>query len=242
MKTTTEITISGSATIAGNCIFKPLEITLKAQEWTCLLGPSGVGKTTLLYLLADLAKHVDFTGKITTADGQPLAGRVAYMAQTDLLMPWLTVLDNTLIGLRLRKEVINREKACDLLVNLGLEKHLNVYPSTLSGGQRQRVALARTLMGERSIVLLDEPFSALDARLRAEMQDLASQWLQGATVLHVTHDPAEAARLGQQILLLQEDGLQQVEPPTTPIIRPVDDPATLACQGQLLRLLRRVAA
>ena len=232
------IQIKGSASIAGKRLFQSITLDLKAGQWSCLLGPSGVGKTTLLYLLADLAEHVDFSGEITTSDGKPLTGRISYMAQTDLLMPWLTVLDNTLMGQRLRQQSPDREKAHELLAKLGLSDQIQSYPSAMSGGQRQRVALARTLMEERQIVLLDEPFSALDARTRADMQELSAQWLEGKTVLHVTHDPAEAARLGQQIFLLQENGLRQVEPPKTNVVRPVDDPTTLSCQGQLLRLLR----
>jgi putative hydroxymethylpyrimidine transport system ATP-binding protein len=164
------------------------------------------------------------------------------MAQTDLLMPWLSILDNVRIGSRLRREAPDTDKAKTLLERLGLGAQMHRTPSQLSGGQRQRAALARTLMEEREIVLLDEPFSALDAGTRAQMQELSSQWLAGRTVLHVTHDPAEAARLGEQIWLLDRDGLQQVATPTAAIARPVDDLETLACQGQLLRLLRELAS
>ncbi|MCV6601807.1 MAG: ATP-binding cassette domain-containing protein, partial [Cohaesibacter sp.] len=115
---------------------------------------------------------------------------------------------------------------------------LDKKPSELSGGQRQRVALARTLMEECPIVLLDEPFSALDARMRSEMQELAAEWLKNATILLVTHDPAEAARLGESIYLMSERGLRAVEPPASPAIRAVDDEAMLVCQGHLLKQLR----
>jgi len=242
MKTPVGIHLKGSVSIAGTGLIKTLDMDIKAGQWSCLLGPSGVGKSTLLYLIADLAAHVDFEGTITADDRQPLAGRISYMAQTDLLMPWLSILDNVRIGSRLRREAPDTDKAKTLLDSLGLGAQLHRKPSQLSGGQRQRAALARTLMEEREIVLLDEPFSALDAGTRAQMQELSSQWLAGRTVLHVTHDPAEAARLGEQIWLLDRDGLQEVETPTAAIARPVDDPETLACQGQLLRLLREVAS
>jgi len=242
MKAPVGIHIQGSVSINDTPLIASLDMDIKAGQWSCLLGPSGVGKSTLLYLIADLASHINFEGTITTDDGLPLAGRLSYMAQTDLLMPWLSILDNTLIGSRLRRENPHIEKAKDLLESLGLGALMHRTPSELSGGQRQRAALARTLMEEREIVLLDEPFSALDAGTRAQMQELSSQWLADRTVLHVTHDPAEAARLGEQIWLLDKHGLREIETPTAAIARPVDDPQTLACQGQLLKLLREVDA
>ncbi|WP_412509625.1 ATP-binding cassette domain-containing protein, partial [Roseovarius sp. SYSU LYC5161] len=122
-----------------------------------------------------------------------------------------------------------------------LADHLHKRPGALSGGQRQRVALARTLMEDRPLVLLDEPFSALDARTRAEMQELAAGLLAGRTVLMVTHDPAEAARLGHRIYLMSGPTLEEVAPPDTPVPRPVDDPATLTAQGRLFTRLRQPA-
>ena len=107
----------------------------------------------------------------------------------------------------------------------------------LSGGQRQRVALARTLMEDRPVVLLDEPFSALDAGSRSRMQDLSAELLKGRTVLHVTHDAAEAARLGQTVLLMTPTGIISIAPPNRPTPRRYDAPDTLAFQGRLLRLL-----
>ncbi|WP_375554816.1 hypothetical protein [Roseovarius mucosus] len=103
------------------------------------------------------------------------------------------------------------------------------------------MALARTLMEDRPIVLLDEPFSALDARTRAQMQDLSATHLAGRTVLMVTHDPAEAARMGHAIHILTETGLEDVTPPAAPVPRAVDDPETLAAQGRLLARLRTPA-
>lgn len=232
------VSLKGKAHFGAIPLFDQLELSLKPGEWTCLLGPSGIGKTTILRLIADLAAGVDFSGTIAATDGQPLAGRLAYMAQTDLLMPWLSVLDNVMIGARLRGNSADLDKAKDLLAKLELIDHIAKKPSALSGGQRQRVALARTLMEERPIVLLDEPFSALDARMRSEMQELAAEWLQHSTILLVTHDPAEAARLGETIYLMSEKGLSEVEPPASAAIRAIDDEAMLACQGRLLKQLR----
>jgi putative hydroxymethylpyrimidine transport system ATP-binding protein len=233
--------LAGRASLDGAPLFGPLDITLAAGRWTCLLGPSGVGKSTVLRLIAGLPTGADFEGTITAGDGQPLDGRVAYMAQADLLFPWLDVLGNVVLGARLRHQRPAFDRARALIAQVGLEAHARKRPRTLSGGERQRVALARTLMEDRPVILLDEPFSALDARTRAEMQELAAGLLAGRTVLLVTHDPAEAARLGHAILLMSAGGATPAAPPATPPVRPYDDPETLACQARLLSLLRRAA-
>lgn len=223
-------------------LFAGLDLTLEAGRWTCLLGPSGVGKSTILRLIAGLEAHVRFEGTLQASDRAPLPERVAYMAQDDLLMPWASVLDNTCLGARLRFETPDRERARTLLARVGLAAHEGKRPAELSGGQRQRAAMARTLMEDRPVILLDEPFSALDARTRSEMQDLAVELLSGRTVLLVTHDPGEAARLGHGIHILGHAGLTTVPPPPSAVPRDVDDPETLALQGALLRRLRERAA
>ncbi|QFT74583.1 ABC transporter ATP-binding protein [Ruegeria sp. THAF33] len=237
-----ELTINGTATIDGATLFAPLSLTLRAGAWTCLLGGSGVGKTTVLRLIAGLETGAVFAGRITASDGLPVAERVAYMAQDDLLLPWATVAQNVSLGARLRGENVDLDRRDRLIKRMRLQDHMNKKPNELSGGQRQRVALARTLMEDRPVVLLDEPFSALDARTRADMQDLAAEALHGRTVLLVTHDPAEAARLGQSIVVMTEHGLTRCEPPRAPAPRRVDDLETLETQGALLRLLREGAA
>ncbi|WP_170404902.1 ABC transporter ATP-binding protein [Ruegeria arenilitoris] len=242
MTSTPDLTISGSATIGGATLFAPLSLTLGAGQWTCLLGGSGVGKTTVLRLIAGLDTGAEFTGQITASDGQPVTQRVAYMAQDDLLLPWATVAQNVLLGPRLRGETPDLARRDRLIERMRLQDHLTKKPGELSGGQRQRVALARTLMEDRPIVLLDEPFSALDARTRADMQDLAAEALQGRTVLLVTHDPAEAARLGQSIVVMTQHGLTPCQPPAASAPRKVDDLGSLETQGALLRLLREEAA
>ena len=157
------ITFEGSARIGDTPLFPDLSLQGVSGGWTCLLGPSGVGKTTLLRLIAGLETGSDFNGLIAASDGAPIPPRVALMAQTDQLMPWLDVLGNVTLGARLRGEVPARDRADMLVDRLGLTQHLAKRPAQLSGGQRQRVALARTLMEDRPFVLLDEPFSALDA-------------------------------------------------------------------------------
>ena len=203
-----------------------------------MLGASGVGKSTLLRILAGLPVHWEFNGSITTSDNEPLVNRVTLMAQQDLLLPWANLVKNVALGARLRGEKVNNERTHALIERVGLIDHLHKRPTELSGGQRQRVALARTLMEDRPIVLLDEPFSALDARTRSEMQDLAAELLEDCTVVMVTHDPAEAARLGHRVLLLTTDGVEEIEIPDSAPPRPVDDSDTLMIQGKLLRRLR----
>ncbi|MBO9400955.1 ABC transporter ATP-binding protein [Shimia sp. R9_3] len=236
------ITLKGTASIEGRQLFAPLSLTLDAGRWTCLLGGSGVGKTTVLRLLADLPTGAAFDGTISVTDGAGVADRIAYMAQDDLLLPWATVEKNIILGTRLRGQKVDDARLSRLLDRCGLRDHLGKRPSELSGGQRQRVALARTLMEDKPIILLDEPFSALDAQTRAAMQDLAVELLAGRTVLVVTHDPGEAARLGHAIHVMTPAGLTSVTPPETAVPRAVEAIKTLTCQSDLLRLLMGQAA
>ncbi|MCG7492362.1 ABC transporter ATP-binding protein [Thalassobius sp. Cn5-15] len=232
------VTVTGNASINDAPLFAPLTLRLDAGRWTCLLGGSGVGKSTLLRLICGLATGADFQGEIRASDAVPVADRVAYMAQDDLLLPWASVAQNVLLGSRLRGQVADQDRLARILERVGLSDHATKKPDELSGGQRQRVALARTLMEDKPIILLDEPFSALDAQTRAAMQDLAVELLADKTVLIVTHDPAEAARLGQAIVVMTPAGLQNFPHPASAIPRPIDDLETLECQAALLRHLR----
>lgn len=225
--------LNGSVSIDGHPVFTDVALTVQPGQWTALLGASGVGKSTVLRLFAGLDDGIDLDGDIT-----PLSGQVALMAQDDLLMPWLSALDNVLIGARLRGTPVDRNRALERLAQVGLADKASAKPSTLSGGQRQRVALARTLMEDRPVVLLDEPFSALDALTRAQMQDLSAELLEGRSVLLVTHDPNEAARLGHQILVMTRYGLTQMEIPQGTVPRPIDAPDVLNAQATLLKALR----
>jgi putative hydroxymethylpyrimidine transport system ATP-binding protein len=227
--------------LGGAPVLAPLSLEVEAGRTTVLLGPSGSGKSTLLRLAAGL---IATPGAVAAADGAPLAGRIAWMAQQDLLVPWRDALGNVLLGAHLRGERPDADRARALLAEVGLTPaDAGKMPAALSGGMRQRVALARTLMEDRPVVLMDEPFAAVDAPTRHRLQDLAARMLAGRTVLLVTHDPLEALRLADRILLLQGH-------PATPIAlpvpdgappRPARDPALLKAQGALLERLAEMA-
>ena len=222
---------------AGAALFDALDFTLEAGRTTCLLGPSGVGKTSLIRLVAGLADQQG--GAVTCSDGHPLAGRYAWMAQQDLLLPWLTVRENVLLGARLRGESPPTDHADDLLSLVGLADHGGDRPASLSGGMRQRAALARTLMEDRPVVLMDEPFSALDTITRYQLQDAAAGLLRGRTVLLVTHDPLEALRLGHRVHVMagRPARLDEALVPTGNLPRDPRDPALLALHAELLTRL-----
>lgn len=193
---------SATPTLAG------VNMTLPAGQWTVLLGRSGCGKTTLLrYLAGLLDEQVMWQGELTTTDGIALHNRIAYMAQQDLLLPWLNVLDNVCLSSRFSharsNQVVEQQRAMQLLEQVGLADYADAKPAQLSGGMRQRVALARTLMQDKPFVLMDEPFSALDAVTRHKLQTLSATLLQGKTVVLITHDPQEAVRLANQLYVLQ---------------------------------------
>jgi len=200
---------SEHATLSG------LSLCLNAGKWTVLLGRSGCGKTTVLrYLAGLLDDKVEWQGALATSDELPLMDRIAYMAQQDLLLPWLSVIDNVCLSHRFQNPAAKHQsqasnkqaqtnQALDLLTSVGLADYANAMPDQLSGGMRQRVALARTLMQDKPVVLMDEPFSALDAVTRHKLQSLACELLRNKTVVLITHDPQEAVRLADNLYVLQ---------------------------------------
>jgi putative hydroxymethylpyrimidine transport system ATP-binding protein len=221
----------------GQTIFENLNLTIQSGQLVALLGPSGVGKTSLLRIIAGL--EVPYAGQVTASDNAPLSGRIAYMAQQDLLLPWARVIDNVMLGAKLRGMKPEPDRAMNLLERVGLAERAKALPTELSGGMRQRVAIARTLYEARPIVLMDEPFSALDAITRTKIQDLAAELLAGCTTLLITHDPMEACRISHHLVVLTGAPARLGAPVEVPGIPPraPDNLQVLQTQADLLRML-----
>lgn len=189
---------------ADGLMVDKLDVKFPAASLTCLLGPSGIGKSTLLRYIAGLTGPEIISGSISCSDNLPLAGRVGWLPQEPMLLPWLNVVENVCIGARLRKQMSAQasEAAHEILASVGLGEALHKYPAELSGGMQSRTALARTLFEDQPVVLMDEPFSAIDAISRNRLQTLATKLLHGRTVILVTHDPYEALRVADRIHVL----------------------------------------
>jgi putative hydroxymethylpyrimidine transport system ATP-binding protein len=237
------ILLPHGVSLGGRPVLGALDLAVAGGGVTALLGPSGSGKSTLLRLAAGLLA-LPAGATLRAEDGAPLAGRIAWMAQGDLLVPWRDALGNVVLGAHLRGQRPDLARARALLEEVGLgPADQRKSPAQLSGGMRQRVALARTLMEDRPVVLMDEPFSAVDAPTRHRLQDLAARLLKGRTVLLVTHDPLEALRLADRILVLTGTPAVPVDLPSPEgaAPRPARDPVLLAAQGALLERLAEAA-
>lgn len=219
-------------------LIKGMALDMPAGRWSCLLGPSGIGKSTIARLIAGLPGPQRLAGTLRTDDHKPLTGRVAMMAQGGQLLPWADLLGNVTIGARLRGVRPDTARARDLLNQVGLAGLERRRPTTLSGGQGQRVALARVLLEDAPVVVLDEPFSALDTATRLAMQDLVARMLAGRTVILITHDPLEALRLADRAWLLGTDAVQPLALPESPTPRDYRAAELLAAQAALLARLR----
>lgn len=196
------------------------ELALKAGDFHCLVGRSGCGKTTLLKLAAGLLLPTSGTIRL---DGAPVLSpsqQVEFVFQTPSLLEWLTVLDNVLLPISLKRTVrpTDRTAAAELLELVGIQEHASRYPRQLSGGQQSRAALARALVTAPPALLMDEPFAALDAITREELQDdlLRLTRQRQTTVLFVTHDIAEAVYLGTHVSVMEQGRLRFTTPADFP--------------------------
>jgi ABC-type nitrate/sulfonate/bicarbonate transport system ATPase subunit len=181
----------------------PVTLSIPQGRFVSLIGPSGCGKSTIFNIIAGLLEPTGGRVMIDGVDATGTIGRVGYMLQKDLLLPWRTVLDNTILGMEIQGVPLRqaRERALPLLHRYGLSGFEYLYPNSLSGGMRQRAALLRTLLFDTDVILLDEPFGALDAQTKLQMQEwLLQLWSDfGKTVLFVTHDVEEAIYLSDEV-------------------------------------------
>jgi NitT/TauT family transport system ATP-binding protein len=185
---------------------KSISLSVAPGEFVAIIGPSGCGKSTLLSLISGIVAPTEGAVLI---DGRPVVGpnrKVGYMLQQDYLFEWRTILENTVFGAEIQGTAMAkaRGRATQLLTRYGLGQFLHHLPRQLSGGMRQRAALARTLCTEPDIVLLDEPFSALDSQTRLALADEITEILrrEAKTVILVTHDIGEAVSMAERVIVL----------------------------------------
>ena len=188
-------------------VLSDVSLDVADGEFVSLVGPSGCGKTTLLNLFAGLVEHTG-KGSIQVQEGAPQVGnhKVAYMLARDSLFPWKTALENAEFGLRVRgtAPAEARDRARSMLAEVGLGAFENHLPKGLSHGMRQRTALARTFAMDSSVLLMDEPFGALDAQTKLQLEDLLLRLCEKHkhTVLFVTHDLAEAVAVSDRVVVM----------------------------------------
>lgn len=233
----------------GKQALADVSLAIAPGEIVCLVGPSGCGKSTLLRLAAGLEilqqGQVAIGGQTIARPGQTLPPErrgIGLVFQDYALFPHLTVLDNVRFGLNRLPSAERDQRALAALAQVGMEAYVGAYPHALSGGQQQRVALARAMAPRPSVLLLDEPFSGLDTRLRETVRDETLHVLKrsGAATMIVTHDPEEAMFLADRIVLMRDGKVVQVGSPTQLYTRPVDAFAA-SFFGEVNMLAGRVA-
>ena len=194
--------------VAGVLAVSDISLTIRPGEFVSIVGPSGCGKTTLANFAAGLLPLNVVSGTFQVGGKAPVVGNpdIAYMLARDALSPWRTALGNAELGMEIRgtPAVERRARAMELLEKVGLKGFENAYPKALSHGMRQRVALARTFCLDAQILLMDEPFGALDAQTKLQLEDvLLSLWQRdGRTVLFITHDLAEAVSMSDRVVVM----------------------------------------
>lgn len=194
---------------SGVNVITGLDLTIETGTFLSILGPSGCGKSTFLRVVADLLTPLRGSIKVLGDDPKVVRSRrdVGFVFQDSTLLPWRTVRDNIRLPLAIGQSRLTRkidDKTDELLAMMGIARFAERYPHQLSGGQRQRAAIARALLGEPHLLLMDEPFGALDEITRDRLNDeLLNLWRRtGATILFVTHSIAEAVYLGDRIIVL----------------------------------------
>jgi NitT/TauT family transport system ATP-binding protein len=193
----------------GRSAFENVSFSVARGDFVALIGPSGCGKSTLLHIMAGLSSPSSGT---VCLGGEAVSGprgemMFVFQQYTKSIFPWKSVLDNVMLAVKYRSPARRDElhaKCMEHLEMVGLGRYAHYYPYQLSGGMQQRVAIARALVRRPNVLLMDEPFSALDAMMRAELQDLLLELWQGLglTILFVTHDLDEALYLAQRVILL----------------------------------------
>jgi NitT/TauT family transport system ATP-binding protein len=227
-------------------IYDRLNFDVRRGEFVCILGPSGCGKSTSLRIIGGL---LDASSGRVTVDGRDphdAWSEIAFVFQSPRLVPWRTALDNVLLGSELRFGAGERERrrlhAIELLKLVGLAEDTDKYPSMLSGGERQRVAIARALAVDPKIVLMDEPFSALDLNMRSRMRgEMERIWQQtGKTVVFVTHDIDEALHLADRTIVLSNKPTRVLETIELKVARPraLGEQDVVLHREKLVRLFR----
>ena len=214
----------------GRAVVDQVSLQVRAGQVTCLLGPSGCGKTTTLRIIAGVERQTDGTvlvdGNVisdASTDTPPENRHIGLMFQDFALFPHLNVADNVAFGLTGRKSE-NQSRVQELLDRVGLKHLITAFPHELSGGEQQRVALARALAPRPRIMLMDEPFSGLDERLKDDIRDATLQILKDekTAVLLVTHEPTEAMRMADEIALMRDGRIVQRGAPYNIYNAPVD--------------------
>ena len=182
-------------------VIKNLSFSLKKGEVIALLGPSGCGKTTILNITSGLLAET--AGKVSVH-----TKKFGYVFQEPRLLPWRTVIDNILFVMKEKDRKVKQKQTNEILKMVGLDHVANDYPSKLSGGMKQRVSIARALAADPQIILMDEPFSALDPKLKNELQEDVIKLIDKNQIgiIYVTHDPLEAIKLADRILVLSSQG------------------------------------